>query len=247
MLDSTELLLVFVIGLATGFVDSTVGGGGLISVPSLIFLGLPPQIAIATDRFGTIGQSLTATYKFWKAKKIVWKYVPILVVLSLVGSVIGANLLVKTGPDVLQKVIGVLLIAMLLVVLFKKDLGTQRGLSSRPKIIAGLGLLFLLGIYGGFFAQGTGPILLFVMTYFLGLTIIEAMATKIIPWLVLSVSSVIIFALNDIINYKVGVVLLISMAIGGYVGAHMALEKGDEWVKRVFAVFVIVASLKLLF
>ena len=68
MPEIITLLLVLLIGLVTGFFDSVVGAGGLISVPSLIFLGLPPQVAIATDRFGILGQTFAALVKFWKAK-----------------------------------------------------------------------------------------------------------------------------------------------------------------------------------
>lgn len=101
MSEMTTILLIFFTGLATGFFDSVIGAGGLISVPALVFLGLPPQTAIATDRFGTIGQSFTAFLKFWKAKKIVWKYVLILTGISLVASLIGANILVNIDPKIL--------------------------------------------------------------------------------------------------------------------------------------------------
>ncbi|MBS3168966.1 TSUP family transporter, partial [Candidatus Woesearchaeota archaeon] len=104
------LLLVSLIGLVTGFFDSIIGAGGLISVPSLVFLGLPPQIAIATDRLGTIGQTFTALIKFWKAKKIVWRYVPILAVISLAGSLIGANILLNVDQKILESVVGVLIL-----------------------------------------------------------------------------------------------------------------------------------------
>src|SRR5437016_2627042 len=84
---------IFLIGITTGFVDSTGGPGGIITIPLLILLGFPPQVAIATDRVGIVGQSLAAIFKFWRAKKIVWKYVPILTIISLCGSLIGANIL----------------------------------------------------------------------------------------------------------------------------------------------------------
>ncbi len=241
------LLLVFLVGLVTGFFDATIGAGGLIAVPSLIFLGLPPQVAIATDRFGTFGGSLTATYKFWKAKKIVWKYVLVLASLSLIGSVIGANILIKTNPAILQKVIGILLLVLLAILLLKRDLGINRKNKRRPQQIIGLVCYFFIAIFGGFFGQGSGPLIIFVLSSFLGLTVIEVLATNEIPWSVLSIASVIIFGLHHIIYYKTGTVLLVGMAIGGYIGANTALRKGDIWVKRLFATFVVVASFKLLF
>ncbi|MCK4327045.1 MAG: sulfite exporter TauE/SafE family protein [Candidatus Diapherotrites archaeon] len=241
------LLLVLLAGVAAGFFDSALGAGGLISVPSLIFLGLPPQVAIATDRFGTLGQMTTAFFKFWKAKKILWKYVPILAAISLVGSLIGANILLAVDPNILQQIVGVFLLVLLPFIFLKQNIGVKR--SKVPKSKAALGLLiyFLIMIFGGFFGQGTGPMIFYALTYFLGFTMIEVLATGIIPWFVLSISSLVIFALYGIIDYEVGIVLLIGMAVGGYIGAHVVLKKGDLWVKRLFILFVIISGLKLLF
>lgn len=247
MPEINNLILIFIIGLTAGFFDSVIAAGGLISVPALVFLGLPPQIAIATDRFGTIGQSFAAFFKFWKHKKIVWKYVFILTIISFLGSVIGANVLVNTDPGMLQKAIGVFLIILLPLILLKQNIGVQQITTSKSKKVIGLSIYFLIMIFGGFFGQGTGPLIFYTLTYFLGLTMIEVLATGIIPWFILSISSLVIFALNGIIDYESGIVLLIGMAIGGYVGAHFAIQKGDFWIKRLFALFVIVAGIKLLF
>lgn len=247
MPETVTFLIVFLIGLATGFFDSAVSAGGLISVPALIFLGLPPQIAIATDRFGTVGQSVAAFLKFWKAKKIIWKYVPALAVISLSGSLIGANILIKINPEILQKVIGVLLIIFLLLIILKNNIGVQQSQTSKFKKAVGLFAYFLIMIFGGFFGAGSGPLIFYALTYFLGFTMIEVLATGIIPWFVLSVSSLMVFASNGIIDYKNGFVLLIGMAIGGYVGAHFAIQKGDGWIKKLFILFVAVFSIKLLF
>src|SRR3989344_7897448 len=241
------LLLVSLIGLVTGFFDSVIGAGGLISVPTLVFLGLPPQIAIATDRLGTIGQTFTALIKFWKAKKIVWRYVPILAVISLAGSLIGANILLNVDQKILESVVGVLILILLPLIFLKKDLGVKQAKPSRSKNIVGLLIYFAIMIFAGFFGQGTGPMIFYALTFFLGLTMIEVLGTGIIPWFVLSISSVIIFALNGIIDYKIGIVLFITMSIGSYIGAHVAIKKGDLWVKRLFVLFVIISGIKLLF
>lgn len=241
------IALVFIIGLVTGFFDSTIGAGGLFCVPSLILLGLPPQVAIATDRFGTIGQSLTAGYAYWKAKKIVWKYVPIFAILSLGGAAIGTSLLLTVDAGTLQKIISVLSLLLLIIVIAKRDVGVKHVSKSMLAKTAGLVLYFLLMIFGGFFGQGMGPLLAFVLMYFIGLTLIEVLATSIIPWLVLSVASSVLFGLRGLINYQLGVVLLVGMSLGGYLGARVAIQKGDLWVKRLFVLFVIVISAKLLF
>lgn len=246
MPEIITLLLVLFVGITAGFFDSVIGAGGLISIPSLIFLGLPPQIAIATDRFGTIGQTLTALFKFWKARKIVWKYVPILTIIALAGSLIGANILLNINPKILESVVGILILILLPLIFLKRDIGIKQVKTNKSKNIIGLAIYFFIMIFGGFFGQGTGPMIFYVLTFFLGFTMIEVLATGIIPWFVLSISSLVIFALNGIIDYEIGIVLLISMALGGYIGAHMALKKGDLWVKRLFVLFVIIFGMKLL-
>jgi len=247
MPDLITISLVLLIGLVTGFFDSVIGAGGLISVPSLIFLGLPPQVAIATDRFGLLGQTFASLARFWKTKKIVWKYVPVFAVISLVGSLIGANMLLDTNPKILESIVGVLLFILLPLIFLRKDIGIKRVKMSPTKKIIGFILYFFIMTFGAFFGQGTGPMIFYALTFFLGFTMLEVLATNIIPWFVLSISSLIIFAFNGIIDYRIGIILLIGMAAGGYIGAHVALKKGDVWVKRLFVLFVIVLGIKLLF
>ncbi|MEK6792730.1 MAG: sulfite exporter TauE/SafE family protein [Nanoarchaeota archaeon] len=241
------ILLVSLIGLVTGFFDSIIGAGGLISVPSLVFLGFPAHIAIATDRFGSIGQALIATLKFWKSKKIVWKYVPVLAVLSLIGSFIGAKILLDISPKILGGVIGVLMIVLLPFIFLKKDLGVVRLKTGWTKKIIGAIIYFAVMIFAGFYGQGTGPMVFYTLTFFFGLTMIESLGTGVVAWLLLCISSVIIFAFNNIIDYKIGLILFVSMSIGSYVGASTAVRKGDLWIKRLFVALVVIMSVKLLF
>ncbi|MBU0975256.1 MAG: sulfite exporter TauE/SafE family protein [Patescibacteria group bacterium] len=247
MPEPITLLLILLLGIATGFIDSTVGSGGLISVPSLIFIGLPPQIAIGTDRFGMIGQILSALVKFSRAKKINWKYVPIFTLLGFVGAIVGANILLGIEEDRFETIIGVLLFILLPLVFFKSKIGIKKRKTAKLQKGIGLTIYLFLMIFSGFFGAGVGPIMLYTVIYFLGFTIIESIATSMIPWFVLSISSLVIFANNGLIDYQKGIFLLIGMTIGGYLGAHIALQKGDVWIKRLFAVVIIVSGIKLLF
>jgi len=220
MEEAALVLLISLIGLVTGFFDSIIGAGGLISVPSLVFLGFPAHIAIATDRFGSVGQAFIATLKFWKSKKIVWKYVPVLAVLSLIGSFIGAKILLDISPKVLGLVIGILMIILLPLIFLKKDLGIVRLKTGWTKKIIGAIIYFAIMIFAGFYGQGTGPMVFYTLTFFFGLTIID---------------------------YKIGLILFATMSIGSYVGASTAIKKGDLWIKRLFVALVVAISVKLLF
>ncbi len=247
MPEIITIISVLLIGIATGFVDTTISSGGLISVPFLIFMGLSPASAIATDRLGSIGQTLTSLPKFWKEKKVLWKYVPFFTILSMVGAMIGANILLNLNQNTLNKIIGTVILILLPLIFLKPELGIKRKKTSKLKLGIGFSLYFLLTIFSGFFGAGTGTISIYMIMYLFGFTIIEIMATGKIPWFVLSLTSLIVFAKSGIINYSFGIVLFIGGAVGGYLGTHLVLKKGNQWVKRLFIVVVIIAAIRLLF
>ncbi|PIY60307.1 hypothetical protein COY95_02460, partial [Candidatus Woesearchaeota archaeon CG_4_10_14_0_8_um_filter_47_5] len=202
---------------------------------------------IATDRLGSVGQKLASLPKYWKAKKIIWKYVSILTIISLISAFIGANVLLRIDKKVLQNLVGILLFILLPLIFVKREIGTIKKSTSKIKKFLGLILFSILMTFAAFFGGGVGPLIYYVLMFFLGLTIIEANATMNIPYFLLALFSLIIFALNGIIDYRNGIVLFTGMAIGGYIGAHVALTKGNLWVKRLFAVVVILSGIKLLF
>ena len=247
MSELTLQLVVFLIGITAGFADSTVGSGGLISIPALIFLGFPPQVALATDRLGSVGQTAAALVKFWRAKKIHWRLVPMFTLLAVLGSLVGARLLITVNADVLQKIVGFLLILLLPFLFYNKPIGIKPYHPSFLKTTVGLVIYFLIMVYNGFFGTGSGPFALYTALYFFGLTIIEANATGTLPWFILSISSLVVFANNGIIDYQNGVMLLLGMTIGGWLGARTAVVKGDAWIRKLFIAVVILSSVKLLF
>lgn len=240
-------LTTFAIGALAGFFGATVGGGGLLTIPYLMFLGFPPPVAIATARFGDIGLPLTSSVKFWKSNQIVWKYVPVLAALSLAGSIVGANILLAIEPDTLKTIAALLLLALLPFVLLKKEMGVVRREVSRLSRALSSLLYFVVQIFTGFFAAGTGPLAYYTLMAGFGLTIVEAVATNMIPFLILALSSVLVFAAHGLIDYSTGLILFGGTAMGGYIGAHIAIQKGARWIKGLFAIMVVAAALKLFF
>lgn len=242
-----QLIVSSLIGVVAGFIGAIAGGGGLISIPLLIFLGLPPQIAIATNKFAGIGLSLGATYKFAKSKKIIWKYVLPFSIIALIGGILGANILVNINKGLLSKTVGIVLLIFLPVIFLKKDMGVKHRKTSDIRKTIGYIFYFASAIYGGFFGGGAFILIAYTLMYFFGFKIIQANATDIIPWLILSISASIIFIIHGIIDFHIGIVLFIGMIFGGYLGAHTAIKKGDKWVKTIFAVIVIISAIKILF
>lgn len=247
MNEMIELLLVYLIGVAVSFIGSMVGGGGLLSIPLLVFLGLPPQVAIATNRFGSVGVAVGATTTYVKKKKIIWKYVIPVAVVALIGGYIGANILLAISEALAERIIGIALILFLPFLFIRREIGVVNVAVSRMRKGIGYTLLFMVDLWGGFFTGGTGIFRRYVLTHFFGVTIIEAGAIGSIPWLLTSLLALIIFIVHDVVNYQYGIILFIGMVIGGYFGAHTAIRKGDAWVKLVFAAVTVASALKMLF
>ena len=246
MEDWLSLVAVSGVGVAAGTIGAMVGGGSLLSIPLLIFLGLPAPVAIATDRFAGLGAACTAGFRYWRAGKIVWRWVPLLGAASLAGSLLGANLLVHADAAWLEPIVGLLLLALLPLSFLRPTVGvTERDTSGSSRVV-GLGLYLVIQVLTGFFGAGTGPLIFTTLMMCFGLTIVQAVATQIVPLLLLTVSSVLIFASHGIIDYRMGIALLLGTAVGGSLGAKLAIEKGAGWVRRVFAIIVVLSALRLL-
>ncbi|MBU3905249.1 MAG: sulfite exporter TauE/SafE family protein [Nanoarchaeota archaeon] len=247
-MDIITLLLTFGIGLTASFIGGIAGGGGgLISIPALIFLGLPANVAIATNRFGAVGFAGTTIYKFAKEKKIPYHLAPIFIILSVIGSIIGARLLIDFNPDILSKIVGVLIVAILPFMFIFKNKGLKKANPSKLMKYSGYIFYFMVAIYDGFFGAGAGIFVIYLFVFMLGLPLLESMGLDKITWVFNAVISTVIFAYYGIIDYQIGIVLLIGMMIGGYLGAHTAIKKGNKFVKIAFSVIVVLSAVKLLF
>jgi len=157
------LILVLVVGVFASFFGTMIGGGTLLSLPFLMLIGLPPQVAVATERFGGIGQTAAAFYKFAGSKKIDWKFVPLLTVISSVGSIIGSLILISIDPAILRNAIGFILIAILPLTFLNRDLGIKHNQVSRNKIILGSIIYFIVQIFAAFFGGGSGILIAYTL------------------------------------------------------------------------------------
>ncbi len=242
------LTLIFLVGLVASLFDSFIGGGGgTISVPALIFFGLPINMAVPTNRLGVLGTGFSNTLVFLKNKKIIFKYLPILILVSIVGSIIGANIFLSIDKSILSKIIGIMILLVLPIIFIRKDSGLVKKIVSKTYNYFGYISYFILAIYDGFFGVGAGIVAIYIFIFLFGTTIIEANALDKIPWFINVLISTIIFAFSGLINYIYGLVLLLGMLIGGYFGARIVITKGNIFVKAVFSVIVVIFAIKLLF
>ena len=243
-----NLLLIAVTGFAASFYGAITGGGGLLTFPILIFLGISPQTAIACNRMGTLGFFIASLYKYQKGKVIKKKLAWNLVGIGMIGAFIGSVLVLQVDEALLQKVVAVFMLLVLALMIFKKDVGLAevKDKTKWQKII-GYVAVFFLAIYGGFFGGGGGIVARYILVLAFGLTFLQAAGTSKLSALMSAIVSFVVFAYSGTINYVIGFALLVGYTLGGYFGASYALKKGNEVVRKILMVVVFVFAVKLLF
>lgn len=236
----------FLVGILASILGAMVGSGGLISIPFLIFVGLPPQIAIATHKFGSAGLKIGAVTKFWKTNHIQWRYFVPFSLLGFVAAFAGAQLLIMIDKELLSRIVAFLLIAVLPVIFLKKDMGIVHQDPSGLKRLIGYLFYFLAQVYGAFFGGGAATIVFYILMTFFGLTIVESSATTMLPSLIMTLVALVIFGWNGLLNFEFGITIFLGMLVGGWIGAHIAVKKGNAWVKVLFSIIVVISALILL-
>ena len=201
-----KLIATFFVGLLVSFIGSMVGSAGLVNIPFLIFMGLPPHMAIATHRVGAVGLQIGALVRFIKSKEIAWKYVVGFSLMAICAAPLGSFLLIKTDESILKHVIVGIMLLVLFLMLVNKDIGLKnREVSTSRKILGYVAYFFVL-IWQAFFGGGTATLYYYVMMFFFGMSINRANATVKIPGLFLGLVTLIIFISNDhgAANYSAG-------------------------------------------
>lgn len=242
-----DLIGVFLISVFASFFGAMVGGGGLITIPFFIFLGLPPQVAIATNKAGSLGLLVGSFLKYFRSGKIQWKVIIPFSVMAFFAGVFGSYFLLSIDTALLEKIIAVIILLLLILILIKRDLGLQHREVSILNKIFGYIFYFLALFWGAFFGGGFGVLVSYVLVYLFGFTMIETAATSKIPSFVMGVTAVVIYSFNGLIYLPFVIPVVLGMFLGGYLGASFAVLKGNKVVKLFFVLVVIFSAVKLLF
>jgi uncharacterized protein len=248
-MDVVNLLIIFLAGLGSSLFGTLVGGSSLITIPVLILLGLPPHSAIATDRMGVTGIGIAGLYKFHQKGLVRYKIGFITGIPILLGSFIGAILVLQISPSMLKKIIAVITLSLLTLVVVKPKVGiekTQRPLRTRD-FLTGIFLSLLVGIYGGFYGASAGTFLAYILIFVFGQTFLESAATLKIGSISLTATAALTFAYYGVIHYPLGIAMFMGCFIGSFAGAHYSDRIGNVWIKRLFIGVAFIMVIKLLF
>ncbi|MDI7258576.1 MAG: sulfite exporter TauE/SafE family protein [Thermodesulfobacteriota bacterium] len=241
-------MVVFVVGIIGGSYGTLVGGTSLITIPLFIFLGLPPHTAIGTDRLGISGLTIAGWYKFHEKGLIDYKIGLATGFAALVGSFLGANLVMEISVAILKKVVAIATLGGVILVAVQPNLGIDRRdhIITKPEYGMGLAATFLVGVYGGFYGAMAGTFSLYVLLFVFKRTFLEGTATLKISAFMMTTTAALVFASKGAIHYPMAAAMFSGCAIGSYFGAHYSDRIGNVWIKRIFIVMVLIMVIKLL-
>jgi uncharacterized membrane protein YfcA len=239
-MDQHTLLLaaVPVTGFLAGFINTLAGSGSLRTLPILILLGLPANVANATNRVGVTMQNIVAVATFRRRGALPlegsWK----LIVPSVLGGILGALLAVDLDEQLLRRTIAVLMIVLIAVMLLKPERWIASQAARRePRLLVEVPLFFAIGVYGGFLQVSVGLFLIAGLVLAAGYELVGANAMKNLIVLLFTVAALVVFIVNDQVDWTLGLLLGAGQAVGAWVAAHLAVERGAAFVR--WAVIVI--------
>ncbi|MGV6846274.1 MAG: sulfite exporter TauE/SafE family protein [Lutibacter sp.] len=245
----TEILVLIGIGFIAGIINTLAGGGSLLTLPILIFLGLPPNIANGTNRIAIFIQNIFTTAGFRSKGVKTFPFSIYLGISALIGAILGAQLAVDIRGELFNRILSVIMLMAVLYMVFQKK---TKNILSQEKVNGkyfwiSVMLFFFVGVYGGFIQAGVGFIMIFILNGFNRMSLVKSNAVKVTVALIYTISALIIFALNDKINWQMGFELAIGNAAGGWFASRIAVKKGDNFVKKILIISVIILAIKLWF
>ncbi|MFC1769279.1 sulfite exporter TauE/SafE family protein [Nanoarchaeota archaeon] len=238
------LLILFIGGIIAGLYGSCVGSGALVTFPLLILSGLPIHTAIGTNRLGAVFLELSSAIKFFLQHQLNLKLGILLGIVAAIGALLGTKIVISINERSLNLIIAIVFLIIFIVLMFKDKIGIKQKKIMKKNIFVISLFTFLLGIYGGFFGGGFGTFIMILLVLF-GFTFIKGAALGRVIGTIMSIVSFIIFAINDLVVYSYGISLAIGSFIGGWIGAGIAVKKGDPYIKVILSIVIIITIIKL--
>lgn len=247
MSEILKLIFLILIGIFAGFLNIIAGGGSLLTLPFLIFIGLPANMANGTNRIAILIQNMFATARFHHFDVIPKGVILITTTPALIGSVLGAQLAVDINELLFKRTLAIIMILVLGLMFFgpgKKVLKSTPSLNSGKKVLLAISF-FGVGVYGGFIQAGMGFLLIMILTA-IGYDLVRSNALKVLVVLIFTPVVLFIFISRGQVDFLKGFVLAAGNAFGGWIGTRVVVEKGHNFIRWIVMVAVFSFAVKLI-
>ena len=235
------VVFLFIAGFVASFIDSVVGGGGLVTLPALLMTGLPITHVLGTNKLAASMGSITSMMSFIRSGKVKLSLVMWLFPLSFIGSMSGAYIVRYIPPEFMKPLVVILLVVVACYTLFKKDWGdvsTYGGLSKKTGILSGI-VAFTIGFYDGFFGPGTGSFLIFAFLL-IGFDFVTASGNAKVLNFASNIAAMLTFIYLGYVHLEYSLIMGVGMILGAIAGTKVAIEKGAAYVKPLFISMTVV-------
>ena len=245
--DLIKIVLILVTGVVAGIINVMAGGGSLLTLPVLIFMGLPSATANGTNRVAIEVQNIIAVLGFRSKGVSNFKLSILFAIPALVGAIVGARIAIDL-PDTLfnQILAGIMVMALALILWNPTRRLKQSEITMTPtrRLVAVL-VFFFVGIYGGFIQAGVGFLLIAALVLVTGLDLVKTNSHKVFIIAVYTISALATFALEGKVDWVLGLVLAVGNGAGGWIGSRFQVAKGEKWVRIVLVVAVLAMAVRL--
>jgi uncharacterized membrane protein YfcA len=242
--SGTDALLALV-ALVAATVDAIGGGGGLLTLPALLAAGLPPHLALGTNKGQSVFGSGAALLRFSRAGLVPRDRARWTFPLGFAGALVGAQLVLWVSPGMLRPVVLVLLVAAAAFVVLRPSVG--KGRAPSPAVAPAAGLAFGVGIYDGFFGPGTGTLLIVGLAGLLALPLHQASAEAKAINFASNLAAMLLFAARGTVVWHTALPMAGGQLLGGWLGAHLTVRGGERIVRWVVLCVVAALVVKLSF
>ena len=241
--------LIVAVGIVGGFLNVVAGGGSLLTVPVMVFLGMPGPVANGTNRIGILAQNITSVITFARSGFRDFKLSLSLAACAIPGAVVGALIGVQLEGAWFNRSLALIMLGVMLIMHF--DLGsTARAQDHQPtrrQLLHGHLLMVGVGFWGGFIQLGVGFIIMPVLNRVMGLDLVRTNMHKVFIVAVYTVVALFIFASQLELLWIIGIALAVGNSIGGYLGTRFAIQSGERMIRLVLNFVLVVFVIKLLF
>ncbi|CAN5743346.1 sulfite exporter TauE/SafE family protein [soil metagenome] len=245
-MDPLVIVLLSVTALLAGTVDAIAGGGGLITVPALLAAGLPPHLALGTNKGQSVAGSAAALVAFWRAGRVDRTQALYAFPLGLVGSLVGAELVLLISKDALRPIVIVMLFGAAVLLLVRKPTRAEDAPSRKGAVIAAI-LALVIGCYDGFFGPGTGTFLIVGFVALCGKSLVTATADAKVVNFASNLAAVAAFAHEGSILWELSLPMAVGQLCGGLIGARLALKGGAPLIRTMVLIVSLTLVIKLIY
>ncbi|MFC0323175.1 TSUP family transporter [Gallibacterium melopsittaci] len=240
-------LILFLLAALAGFIDAIAGGGGLITIPALLAVGLPPAAALATNKLQASGGSFSASLYFVRQKAVDLRQIWKMILGTFTGAMIGTVAVQSIDASVVKSLLPILVLIVGLYFLFSPKIGDQDRQQRLSFVAFAVAAAFPIGFYDGFFGPGTGSFLCVAFVTLLGFNLAKATAHAKILNFTSNFTSLIFFILGGEVYWVLGLVMMLGGFIGARLGAKMVLTKGQKLIRPMVVMMAFVMTAKMMY